>query len=60
MTMTFTLAPEPEDAARETGRLMFAGPVDVCEGRGRNVRPAARPTGSKSALPAARMWGNPA
>ena len=46
MSLHFTLAPEPEDEARETGRLMFAGPVDLCEGRGRDVRPAAcRPAG---------------
>ena len=32
MTMTFTLAPEPSDEARETGRLMFAGPVDFLKG----------------------------
>ncbi|WP_112311961.1 ribosome biogenesis GTP-binding protein YihA/YsxC [Pseudogemmobacter bohemicus] len=32
MTMTFTLAPEPEDGARETGRLLFAGPVDFVKG----------------------------
>ena len=32
MTMAFTLAPEPEDEARETGRLLFAGPVDFVKG----------------------------
>jgi GTP-binding protein len=32
MSMVFTLAPEPEDAARETGRLLFAGPVDFVKG----------------------------
>ncbi|NHB75534.1 ribosome biogenesis GTP-binding protein YihA/YsxC [Rhodobacter calidifons] len=32
MAMTFTLAPEPEDAARETGRLLFAGPVTFVKG----------------------------
>ncbi|MBJ2152064.1 ribosome biogenesis GTP-binding protein YihA/YsxC [Pseudomonas sp. GX19020] len=32
MTMAFTLAAEPEDAARETGRLLFAGPVDFVKG----------------------------
>ena len=30
--LTFTLAPEPEDAARERGRLLFAGPVDFLKG----------------------------
>ncbi|QUS36592.1 ribosome biogenesis GTP-binding protein YihA/YsxC [Falsirhodobacter algicola] len=30
--LTFTLAPEPEDAARERGRLLFAGPVDFIKG----------------------------
>lgn len=30
--MTFTLAPEPEFAAREAGRLLFAGPVDFLKG----------------------------
>ena len=28
MKMEFTLAPDPEDEAREAGRLLFAGPVD--------------------------------
>lgn len=32
MTMQFTLAAEPEDAARETGRLLFAGPVTFVKG----------------------------
>ena len=32
MTMTFTLAPEPEDDPREAGRLLFAGPVDFVKG----------------------------
>ncbi len=32
MTMTFTLAPAPEDAAREAGRLLFAGPVEFVKG----------------------------
>jgi GTP-binding protein len=32
MSMVFTLAPEPEDEARETGRLLFAGPVDFVKG----------------------------
>ena len=32
MTMTFTLAPEPEDDAREAGRLLFAGPVTFVKG----------------------------
>ena len=32
MTLQFTLAPEPEDDARETGRLMFAGPVTFVKG----------------------------
>lgn len=32
MTLAFSLAPEPEDAARETGRLMFAGPVSFVKG----------------------------
>jgi GTP-binding protein len=32
MAMTFTLAPNPEDAARETGRLLFAGPVTFVKG----------------------------
>jgi GTP-binding protein len=30
--MQFTLAPEPEDEARETGRLLFAGPVTFVKG----------------------------
>ncbi|MFE3838353.1 ribosome biogenesis GTP-binding protein YihA/YsxC [Pseudogemmobacter sonorensis] len=32
MTMTFTLAPEAEEPAREAGRLLFAGPVDFVKG----------------------------
>ncbi|WP_333817766.1 ribosome biogenesis GTP-binding protein YihA/YsxC [Tabrizicola sp.] len=32
MSMTFTLAPEPEDDAREAGRLLFAGPVTFVKG----------------------------
>lgn len=32
MTMTFTLTPEPEDEAREAGRLLFAGPVTFVKG----------------------------
>jgi GTP-binding protein len=32
MTMTFTLASEAEDEAREIGRLLFAGPVDFVKG----------------------------
>ena len=32
MTVPFPLAPEPEAAAREAGRLMFAGPVDFLKG----------------------------
>ena len=32
MTISFPLAPEPETAAREAGRLMFAGPVDFLKG----------------------------
>jgi GTP-binding protein len=32
MTLQFTLAPEPEDDAREVGRLMFAGPVTFVKG----------------------------
>lgn len=30
--MQFTLAPEPEEEAREAGRLLFAGPVDFVKG----------------------------
>ena len=30
--MQFTLAPEPEDEAREKGRLLFAGPVTFVKG----------------------------
>ena len=30
--MQFTLAAEPEDEAREAGRLLFAGPVDFVKG----------------------------
>ncbi len=30
--MQFTLAPDPEDEARETGRLLFAGPVTFVKG----------------------------
>ncbi|MDQ2067488.1 ribosome biogenesis GTP-binding protein YihA/YsxC [Xinfangfangia sp. CPCC 101601] len=32
MTMNFTLVPEPTDEDRETGRLLFAGPVDFVKG----------------------------
>jgi GTP-binding protein len=32
MTLQFTLAPDPEDEARETGRLLFAGPVTFVKG----------------------------
>jgi GTP-binding protein len=32
MSMQFALAPEPEDEAREQGRLMFAGPVTFVKG----------------------------
>ncbi len=32
MTLKFTLAPEPEFAEREKGRLLFAGPVDFVKG----------------------------
>lgn len=32
MTMKFTLAPEAEEPDRETGRLLFAGPVDFVKG----------------------------
>lgn len=32
MTMQFTLAPEPDDVAREAGRLLFAGPVTFVKG----------------------------
>lgn len=32
MSMVFTLAPDPEDDAREIGRLMFAGPVTFVKG----------------------------
>lgn len=31
-TLPFPLAPDPEDAAREAGRLLFAGPVDFVKG----------------------------
>jgi GTP-binding protein len=31
-SLPFTLAPDPEDAAREAGRLLFAGPVDFVKG----------------------------
>ncbi len=30
--LPFPLSPEPEETARETGRLMFAGPVDFVKG----------------------------
>ena len=30
--LTFSLAPEPDDFARERGRLLFAGPVDFVKG----------------------------
>jgi GTP-binding protein len=30
--LPFPLAPDPEEAAREAGRLMFAGPVDFVKG----------------------------
>lgn len=30
--MVFTLSPEPDETARETGRLLFAGPVDFVKG----------------------------
>ncbi len=32
MTLPFPLAPTPEDAAHEAGRLLFAGPVDFVKG----------------------------
>lgn len=32
MTLPFPLAPAPDDAAREAGRLLFAGPVDFVKG----------------------------
>ena len=32
MQMQFTLAPAPEDAAREKGRLLFAAPVEFLKG----------------------------
>ncbi len=32
MSLVFTLAPEPEEEAREAGRLLFAGPVDFVKG----------------------------
>jgi GTP-binding protein len=32
MSLTFTLAPDPEDEAREVGRLLFAGPVTFVKG----------------------------
>lgn len=32
MTLAFPLAPEPEEAAREAGRLLFAGPVTFVKG----------------------------
>lgn len=32
MKIPFTLVPEPEPIARETGRLMFAGPVEFVKG----------------------------
>ncbi len=32
MSMAFTLAPEPEDEAREAGRLLFAGPIEFVKG----------------------------
>jgi GTP-binding protein len=32
MSLQFTLAPEPDDDAREAGRLLFAGPVDFVKG----------------------------
>ena len=32
MTLQFTLAPDPEDDAREIGRLLFAGPVTFVKG----------------------------
>lgn len=32
MTLTFPLADDPEFAAREAGRLLFAGPVDFVKG----------------------------
>lgn len=32
MTLPFPLTPEPDDFAREAGRLLFAGPVDFVKG----------------------------
>jgi GTP-binding protein len=32
MSLPFPLSPEPDDAAREAGRLLFAGPVDFVKG----------------------------
>ena len=32
MNLQYTLAPDPENDAREAGRLLFAGPVDFVKG----------------------------
>ncbi len=32
MSLPFPLSPDPDDAAREKGRLLFAGPVDFLKG----------------------------
>ncbi|WP_397544134.1 ribosome biogenesis GTP-binding protein YihA/YsxC [Roseovarius salis] len=32
MSLSFPIAPEPDDAASETGRKLFAGPVDFVKG----------------------------
>jgi GTP-binding protein len=32
MSLVFTLAPEPDEDAREVGRLLFAGPVEFVKG----------------------------
>ena len=45
MTMAFTLAPEPSEEDLETGRLLFAGPVEFVKGvvKMAGLPPADRP-----------------
>jgi uncharacterized protein YcbX len=60
MTMTFTQAPAPEDAAREAGRFAVCRPGRVRERRHRHVGPAARRPDRSLFSPGVRTWGSPA
>lgn len=58
MTMTFTLAPEPEDDPREAGRLLFAGPVTFVKGVVA-MSGLPLPTGWRFASPGGQTSENP-